>query len=112
MVRQGIGEVQWYGETDVTGLDIDRVVDLRFREIRVYPLEEECPPVGTGLNKRAVVKLYGIWKKDRASRMPMKDARAAENMIVKLKLHCEKEGLRFLDYEVGTGAWTFEAERF
>lgn len=112
VIRQGLGEVVWAGETDVTGLDIDNTVDIRFREIRVYPEGTECPPVGEGLNKRAVVHLHGIWKKDRVTRGIMKDAVAAANMVERLKVHCEKGGLRFIGYDVKAGTWSFEADHF
>lgn len=110
--RQGIGEIEWEGETDVTALDIDRTVELRFREIRVYPNEDDVPPVGTGLNKPATVKLHGIWKKNRRTGVAMKDEKAVASMVQKLESHCKKEGLEFISYEVETGTWTFAAKSF
>lgn len=110
--RPGIGEVEWIGETDVTDLDLDRVIDLKPREVALYPNQADCPPVGTKLNKPARVRLSGIWKMDKKTKSPIKDASAAAVMVSKLKAHCERQGLIFLGYDVSSGTWTFQASSF
>lgn len=112
VIREGVGEVTWDGETDVTALNIDTTVQLKYREIQVYPTEEDVPPPGVGLNKRATVRLHGIWKKDKKTGTFLKDTKASEIMVAKLQAHSKKEGLKFVDYKVDSGTWTFVAERF
>ena len=47
--------------TDVRGLNLDKIVDFRARSVEVYPSGyPNAPSVGSGLNKPALVTLYGI----------------------------------------------------
>jgi Nucleoporin autopeptidase/Nucleoporin FG repeat region len=109
---EGIGVVEWLGETDVRGVNLDTDVSIKSREVVVYPDEDGRPEVGSGLNKRARVKLYGLWKKDKFSKAPMKNASGAAAMVRKLKAHCDAEELVFLGYDVSSGTWTFETPHF
>jgi nuclear pore complex protein Nup98-Nup96 len=108
----GIGMVEWPGETDVRHLNIDRDVSIKSREVVVYPHDEFRPDVGAALNKLARVSLHGLWKRDRATKQPARDASGAAAMVKKLKAHCDAEALVFLGYDVSTGTWTFETPHF
>ena len=60
---KGLGEVYFPGETDVRGLNLDEIVDFHSQpgNLRMYLNEGVTkPPVGTQLNKRAEIKLFGI----------------------------------------------------
>ncbi|CAN0474257.1 unnamed protein product, partial [Phaeothamnion confervicola] len=61
--RRGVGEIVWEGETDVTGLDLDRIVDIDDRSILVYGgLNLEAQPLpGHGLNRPAVLTLLNVF---------------------------------------------------
>lgn len=107
-----VGELTWEEPVDVRGLDLDKLVRMRPREVCVYPDEEELPPVGQGLNKPAIVRLHRVWKFDKRSKKPVKDASAAAHIVSKLKKHCDREGLEFRGYDVSTGTWTFRAAHF
>lgn len=107
-----IGELTWEEPVDVRGLDLDNLVRMRPREVCVYPDEKKLPQQGHGLNKRAIVRLHGVWKLDKLTKIPMKDTAATAFIVEKLKKHCEREGLGFLGYDVATGTWTFRAEHF
>lgn len=110
--KKGMGEILWLEPVDVRGLDIDQVVQIKNREVSVYPQDEDVPPVGEGLNKPARVKLFGIYKYDKRTKEPLTDATTAAKMVSKLKAHCVKEGLKFLGYDVKTGTWTFQSNSF
>lgn len=110
--KRGMGEILWLEPVDVRGLDIEQVVQIKNREVSVYPLDEDVPPVGEGLNKPARVKLFGIYKYDKRTKEPLTDATTAAKMVNKLKAHCVKEGLKFLGYDVKTGTWTFQSNSF
>jgi hypothetical protein len=36
VIREGVGKIQWEGETDVSGIDLDKIVDIQKKSIRVY----------------------------------------------------------------------------
>ena len=67
--RVGFGEIRWPGKTDVTGVNIGNVVSIEHGEVSVYA--DSChvpkPPVGTKLNRPAVVKLDRIFKPSQTS---------------------------------------------
>ncbi|CDF35044.1 unnamed protein product [Chondrus crispus] len=110
--KKGLGEISWLEPVDMRGLDIDQVVQIKKREVSVYPRDDDVPAVGTGLNKPARVKLFGIHKLDKRTNEPLTDATTAAKMVGKLKAHCQKEGLKFLGYDVKTGTWTFQSNSF
>lgn len=109
---EGIGMVEWPGETDVRYLNLDRDVSIKSREVVVYPDDDTRPEVGSRLNKPARVSLVGLWKRDRRTKEPLKDASGAAAMVKKLKAHCDKEDLTFLGYDVANGCWMFETPHF
>lgn len=106
IVRRNIGEIEWAGESDVTGLDLDAIIWLRQGEIYVYPdAERPVPDVGEELNKRATVKLHGIWKKN-------KGGVATKQLEAGMRRYCAKVGIKFVSYARETGTWTFVSDRF
>lgn len=69
--REGYGEITWPGLTDVRGLNVDDAVLIEDKAVEVYPDEylkaagfEGPPPVGVGLNKPAIVTLFGCGPKE------------------------------------------------
>eukprot|EP00188_Purpureofilum_apyrenoidigerum_P002370 Plantae.Rhodophyta-Purpureofilum_apyrenoidigerum.ctg2470.p1 GENE.Plantae.Rhodophyta-Purpureofilum_apyrenoidigerum.ctg2470~~Plantae.Rhodophyta-Purpureofilum_apyrenoidigerum.ctg2470.p1 ORF type:complete len:539 (+),score=62.44 Plantae.Rhodophyta-Purpureofilum_apyrenoidigerum.ctg2470:78-1619(+) len=110
--RKGVGEVQWTGSTDVRGVDLDTVVHFSPKVVVVYPDEADKPATGQGLNKSAEVCLEGVWKIDKATKRPMKDADSIASMDAKLRKHCRNEGLEFIEYDGHKGTWRFIVPHF
>jgi len=110
--REGIGEVVWNGRTDVRGVDLDTTVHFSPKVVVVYPDEAEKPPVGQKLNKPAKVSLQGVYKVDKRTKEPMKDADSVAAMEAKLRKHCKSEGLNFIGYDGAKGVWTFAVQHF
>ena len=76
----------------------------------MYSDDSEKPPVGLGLNKRAIVKLNGYWPTDKSTRQPIKDPEhvAMVSYVATLKKSTAKIGATFIDYIPVTGTCVFE----
>lgn len=102
--RFGYGYVRYLSKTDVRGLNIDEIVRFHRHEIVVYDDENDKPAVGQGLNKAAEVVLVldsGIWK-SKEEDVPVK----------KLKQSTERQGARFISFDLATGEWKFLVQHF
>jgi len=105
--RPNVGRIEWEGDTDVRGLDLDRLVRIEAGSVDVYEgVEEEKPTVGKGLNKSAVVLLHNIFPKSSAS------AKKRAEFEDKLRKCCEESGSEFLDYDAESGDWVFRVKHF
>lgn len=112
--RRGYGNVYFNETFDVSGLNLDEIVHFRHKEIIVYPDDENKPPVGQGLNRKAQVTLDQVWPQDKTLHEPIKDAERlqAMNFEGKLRRVCDKSDTRFLEYRPDTGSWVFKVDHF
>jgi nuclear pore complex protein Nup98-Nup96 len=112
--RRGYGNVYFDEEIDVAGLNLDEICHFRNKEIILYQDDDNKPPVGEGLNRRAQVTLDQIWPIDKTTHEPIKDPIRLETMSYEAKLRriCEKRQTRFLDYRPETGSCVFRVEHF
>ncbi|XP_059303513.1 nuclear pore complex protein NUP96 [Lycium ferocissimum] len=105
--RFGYGFVKFSGETDVRGLDLDRIVKFRRHEVIVYEDENDKPAVGVGLNKPAEVTLL---LKIQSSKHD--DVDSSREMVEKLRLRTERQGARFISFDPSNGEWKFVVQHF
>ncbi|KAL3375051.1 hypothetical protein AABB24_006516 [Solanum stoloniferum] len=105
--RFGYGFVKFYGETDVRGLDLDRIVKFSRHEVIVYEDENDKPPVGMGLNKPAEVTLL---LEIRSSKHY--DVDSSRELVEKLRLRTERQGARFISFDPSNGEWKFFVQHF
>ncbi|XP_009614898.1 nuclear pore complex protein NUP96 [Nicotiana tomentosiformis] len=105
--RFGYGFVKFFGETDVRGLDLDRIVTFSRHEVVVYEDENDKPPVGEGLNKPAEVTLL---LKIRSSKNC--DVDSSREMVEKLRCRTERQGARFISFNPSNGEWKFSVRHF
>uniref|UniRef100_A0A336KXZ5 Nuclear pore complex protein Nup98-Nup96 n=1 Tax=Culicoides sonorensis TaxID=179676 RepID=A0A336KXZ5_CULSO len=112
--RRGYGNVYFNDTFDVSGLNLDEIVHFRHKEIIVYPDDENKPPVGQGLNRKAQVTLDQVWPQDKTLHEPIKDPERlqAMNFEGKLRRVCDKADTRFLEYRPDTGSWVFKVDHF
>lgn len=112
--RRGYGSVHFDAEIDVAGLNLDELVHFRHKEVIIYPGDENKPPVGTELNRKAEVTLDQVWPQDKTLREPIKDRDRLDAMDYQDKLRrvCDKHGMRFVDYRPETGSWVFRVDHF
>uniref|UniRef100_A0A1E1XGD9 Nuclear pore complex protein Nup98-Nup96 n=1 Tax=Amblyomma aureolatum TaxID=187763 RepID=A0A1E1XGD9_9ACAR len=114
VAREGYGNVCFPGRIDVAGLNLDEIVHFRRMEITVYPDDDDKPPVGEGLNRKAQVTLDRVWPINKTTREPIQDPEKLKVLGYqeKLERNTAKIGGRFLEYRPETGSWVFEVKHF
>lgn len=107
--RPNIGKIEWDGETDVRGLDLDLIVNIEKRGVEVYDSDDAAllkPAMGYGLNKSAIIYLDDIYP-------PEGSTLQKRNLFTdKLRKICEKSGSEFIDYSLASGQWIFRVQHF
>lgn len=58
--RHGYGSKMFPGETNVSGLVLDSIIQFNSKEVMVYMDKTKKPRVGMGLNKPEVVTLLNV----------------------------------------------------
>lgn len=112
--RRGYGNVFFDEEMDVSGLNLDEICHFRNKEIILYQDDDNKPPIGEGLNRKAQVTLDQIWPYDKTTHEPIKDPERLEALGYEAKLRriCEKRGTRFLEYRAESGSCVFKVDHF
>ena len=108
------GKIEWEGETDVRGLDLDLIVTIEKKNVSVYDGEEAesvKPSVGMGLNKSAIIYLKDIFPSGSTGSNNHSDLQI-DLFLEKLKRKCMSDGTEFLDYDTATGEWIFRVDHF
>lgn len=112
--RKGYGNVYFGEPIDVAGLNLDELVYFRHKEVIIYPDDENKPPVGTELNRKAQITLDQVWPHDKTLHEPIKDRERLDAMDYEGKLRsvCDKHDTRFVEYRPETGSWVFKVDHF
>lgn len=112
--RKGYGNVFFNEPIDVAGLNLDELVHFRHKEVIIYPDDENKPPVGTELNRKAQITLDQVWPHDKTLHEAIKDKERLELMDYESHLRrvCEKHDTRFIEYRPETGSWVFRVDHF
>ncbi|KAL3904952.1 MAG: hypothetical protein SGPRY_011095, partial [Prymnesium sp.] len=88
------------------------VVKFDEHSVVVYPDEVQKPPVGEGLNKRAIYTMHGVWPHNKGTQEYFFDAISAANFREKLQRKAEAISARFLSYSTSTGEWRLQVNHF
>lgn len=112
--RRGYGNVYFGEPIDVAGLNLDELVHFRHKEVIIYPDDENKPPIGEGLNRKAQITLDQVWPHDKTMHEPIKDRERLDEMNYESKLRavCDKHDTRFVEYRPETGSWVFKVDHF
>lgn len=110
--RVGYGNVYFPEKIDVSGLNLDEIVHIRYREVVLYPDEMKKPAVGQGLNRRAQITLDGVSPVLNGEAVPDPDDTLVMHFTEYLREVCERKGMRFLEYRPDTGSFVFEVDHF
>lgn len=112
--RKGYGNVYYDGPIDIAGMNLDDLVHFRHKEVIIYPDDENKPPLGQGLNRKAQVTLDQVWPHDKTLHEPIKDRERLElmNYEGKLRSICDKHDTRFVEYRPESGSWVFKVDHW
>jgi nuclear pore complex protein Nup98-Nup96 len=102
--QYGIGSVTWPGLTDVRFLNIDDVIVFKKGSVTLFPDEDLKPPVGTGLNKTAIIELFVRPKNIELAK------KFESRYIDEMRKLTESNGAEFLSYDLES--WRFRVEHF
>lgn len=110
--REGYGSIMFYGETDVSGLDLDAIIEFGNREVVVYRDESSKPPVGQGLNKPAEVTLLNVkWVNKKTGQQYLEPDRIRKYTEM-LQKKSGQQGAHFISYNPLKGEWKFKVDHF
>lgn len=102
--QYGIGSVTWPGLTDVRFLNIDDIIQFKKGSVTLFPDEDLKPPVGTGLNKTAIIELQVRPKNAEVAK------KYESRYMQEMKKLTESNGAEFMSYDLET--WRFRVEHF
>ena len=109
--RPGYGRIAWEGDVDVRNVDLDSVVVIEDREVSVYDEYETTgrkPPVGSKLNRPAIITLEHVFPKDG----PSANEETLKKFGRKVAKQTAKSGADFISYDSMQGIWTFRTHHF
>jgi len=108
-VENEFGKIVFEGKTDITGLNLDEIIDIRPKEIIVYPEDKFPikPQVGEQLNKSATISLYKCFPNGDTS-----EEYKMEKFIKRLERAARKQNARHISYDKENGTWIFHVEGF
>jgi nuclear pore complex protein Nup98-Nup96 len=106
--RPGVGMIEWEGAVDVRGVNLDTLVliDDDPQSASVYTQEEKegtKPPVGTKLNRPAIITLERMFPPANAS---------SEKFARKVAKSTKKNHAELIKYDASTGEWKFRVLHF
>jgi hypothetical protein len=112
VMHKGYGSITWKGFTDVTGVDLDKVVVFGDNTLEVFP--DQSAKLGHPLNAKAEVTLEGCWPENKSGkREATADAAKIKKYEARLrKMQKNAPGVHFKDYDPKTGRWSFSVDSF
>ncbi|CAF3622774.1 unnamed protein product [Rotaria sordida] len=108
------GSVTFYGQINVTGLNLDEIIEINRHEVIVYPDDNNKPLVGKELNLPARITLLDVYPIDRSTREEITDIERikALNYNDYLRTITKKFDGEFINYGIHDGSWTFTVKHF
>lgn len=110
--RVGYGNVYFPDKMDVSGLNLDEIVHIRYREIVVYPDDTNKPPLGQGLNRPAQVTFDRVFPVVKGVTVTQPDKELVAVFAENLRQVCEKKEMTFVEYRPDTGSFVFKVAHF
>ena len=102
-IKNEFGKATFDGKTDITGLNLDELVNITYGGIDVYPESVKPPPLGQKLNKPAFLQFFNL--------KPPHDM-DTELFIERLKGNCHKINAEHIHYINDTNEWKIKVPGF
>ena len=100
-IKNRWGEITFPSKTDIRGLDLDQIVVIEKGLAELYPKRRMLPPLGSGLNKAALVTLFGF---------KLKAQQPLEDWLQRFRQTALKKGAKYVCHDVERDAITFQVE--
>lgn len=113
VISEANGEILWPGETDLTDIDIDKIVDIGYKSATVYPSTlpyRDRHRRGEKLNKEAVITLYNIFPVNRGERVY--DLPSVQKFTTIIANETQKRDAELISYSPNDGIWKFAVSFF
>jgi nuclear pore complex protein Nup98-Nup96 len=120
--RPGHGSIRWPGDSDLRGLDLGATLRIAHGDVMVYAQGPEAsgegaditaskPQPGEGLNKRAVINIFGMSPESMAAGGgEVVGLQWAQQLEQLLREHTATMGAKWVGYDPIQGVWRFEVE--
>ncbi len=95
------GKILFFDETDVRGLDLDKIISIEPGQIEVYPEGTDKPPRGQGLNKTALVTFFNYG---------LKSKKNIPDFIKRFKQRAGEMGAIYINHDVDQDSITIQIE--
>lgn len=113
VISEANGEIMWPGETDLTDVNIDKIVDIGYKSATVYP--NTLPYLdrhrrGEKLNKEAIITLYNIFPVNKGERVY--DLPSVQKFTAIIANETKKRDAELISYSPNDGIWKFSVNFF
>lgn len=101
-IENEYGKIIFEGETNIIGLDLDKIIRIEDKRVIVYPEDCDIPHIGEGLNKPAIIHLYNCFPSNKDN----------QDIQRRLEKTARKQKAIHIDYDNDSGTWTFKVNHF
>ena len=108
------GEVAFYGDTDLTGVDLADIVTIRMRDVEVYDDEKHRftkPRVGQKLNRPALITIKNMKPNQKKNQTAAQKEQALIQALKKADPN-DPAPAEHIGYDAVKGIWEFRVQHF
>ena len=112
--RHNCGYITFDDPVDLTSVNLgnledQKYVEIKMREVTVYPDSATKPPVGKGLNVPSTICLENSWPRNKGKGAHITNGKKVDQHIARLQ---KMVGTTFKSYDNETGIWTFSVPHY
>lgn len=100
-IRNSFAKVHFLNDTDLRGLNLDKIIILSHKSVELYPEGTVCPPRKQGLNKPAIITMYKYGLKNHSN---------LQAYVEKFKRAVAVQKGHFIGYDLEEDSVSFQIE--